>query len=49
VRELWLGSLGLPAVLPPPEEQQDVKSAMAAAKAKAKASRGKDAEAGLEG
>ncbi len=33
-RELWLRSLGLPAVLPPPEEQQDVESAIAAARAK---------------
>lgn len=31
-RELWLDSLGLPAVLPPPEEKQDVKSAVAAAR-----------------
>ena len=27
-RELWLDSLGLPAELPPPEEEQDVKSEM---------------------
>jgi rubrerythrin len=33
-RELWLKALGLPAVLPPPEEEQHVKSAIAAAKAK---------------
>jgi hypothetical protein len=33
-RELWLKSLGLEAVLPPPEEQKDVKTALAAAKAK---------------
>ncbi len=33
-RELWLESLGLEAVLPPPEEQKHVKTAMAAAKAK---------------
>jgi rubrerythrin len=33
-RELWLESLGLEAVLPPPEEQKDVKTAIAAAKAK---------------
>ena len=26
-RELWMESLGLPAVLPPPEEEKDVKSA----------------------
>jgi rubrerythrin len=33
-RELWVQSLGMPAVLPPPEEKQDVKSAEAAARAK---------------
>lgn len=33
-RELWLASLGLPAVLPPPEEQQHVKTAIGAARAK---------------
>jgi rubrerythrin len=33
-RELWLKSLGLKAVLPPPEEQKDVKSAVEAARAK---------------
>jgi ferritin-like metal-binding protein YciE len=32
-RELWLESLGLNAVLPPPEETKDVKTAIAAAKA----------------
>jgi rubrerythrin len=32
-RELWLKSLGLKATLPPPEEQQDVKSAIEAAHA----------------
>ena len=32
-RELWIASLGLPAVLPPPEEEKDVKSALDAAKA----------------
>ncbi len=32
-RELWIQSLGLPAVLPPPEEQQQVKTAMGAARA----------------
>lgn len=32
-RELWIQSLGLPAVLPPPEEQQDVKTAIGAARA----------------
>jgi len=33
-RELWLDSLGLTAVLPPPEEQKDVKTAMGASRAK---------------
>jgi rubrerythrin len=33
-RELWIQALGMPAVLPPPEETQDVKSADEAAKAK---------------
>ncbi len=33
-RELWVDSLGLPAVLPPPEEQKDVKTAIGAARAK---------------
>lgn len=32
-RELWLAALGLPAELPPPEEQKDVKSASQAARA----------------
>ena len=31
VRELWLQSLGLPALLPPPEEEQDVRSMAEAA------------------
>jgi hypothetical protein len=33
-RELWVQALGLPAVLPPPEEKQDVESAMEAQQAK---------------
>ena len=33
-RELWMESLGLPAVLPPPEEQKNVKTAIGAARAK---------------
>jgi rubrerythrin len=33
-RELWMDSLGLPAVLPPPEEEKDVKTAIGAARAK---------------
>ncbi|HYP75393.1 MAG TPA: hypothetical protein VER12_05555 [Polyangiaceae bacterium] len=32
-RELWLSSLGIPAVLPPPEEKRQVKTAIGAAKA----------------
>jgi len=34
-RELWIESLGMPAVLPPPEEQKDVKTAIGAARARA--------------
>ena len=33
-RELWIDSLGMPAVLPPPEEEKHVKTAIGAAKAK---------------
>ena len=33
-RELWLQALGLRAVLPPPEEKQEVRSAIEAARAK---------------
>lgn len=33
-RELWVESLGMPAVLPPPEEQKHVKTAIGAARAK---------------
>lgn len=32
-RELWIKSLGLPAVLPPPEEEKKVKTAIGAARA----------------
>ena len=32
-RELWITSLGMPAVLPPPEEEKDVKTAIGAARA----------------
>jgi rubrerythrin len=32
-RELWIQSLGLPAVLPPPEEEKHVKTAIGAARA----------------
>jgi ferritin-like metal-binding protein YciE len=34
-RELWIESLGIPAVIPPPEEEKDVKTAIGAARAKA--------------
>ena len=34
-RELWVDSLGMPAQLPPPEEEKDVKTAIGAARAKA--------------
>jgi hypothetical protein len=34
VRELWIQSLGMPAVLPPPEEEKEVKTAIGAARAK---------------
>jgi hypothetical protein len=34
-RELWLQALGLPAVLPPPEEKRDVKTAVEAGRAAA--------------
>lgn len=33
-RELWLEALGMPAVLPPPEEQKSVKTAIGAARAR---------------
>lgn len=33
-RELWIESLGMPAALPPPEEEKDVKTAIGAARAK---------------
>ncbi len=33
-RELWIDSLGMPAVLPPPEEVKDVETAIGAARAK---------------
>jgi rubrerythrin len=33
-RELWIQNLGMPAVLPPPEEEKEVKTAIGAARAK---------------
>jgi hypothetical protein len=38
-RELWLDSLGLSAVLPPPEEMQHVRSAVGAAQAQQQSER----------
>ena len=38
-RELWISSLGLPAVLPPPEEELRVRTAIGAARAKARRDR----------
>lgn len=38
-RELWLASLGIPAVLPPPEETKKVRTAIGAARAEASAER----------
>jgi len=34
-RELWIQAVGLPAVLPPPEEEKDVETMIGAARAKA--------------
>jgi len=42
-RELWIQSLGMPAVLPPPEEEKDVKTAIGAARAKQERARMKKA------
>jgi rubrerythrin len=42
-RELWIQSLGMPAVLPPPEEEKDVKTAIGAARAKQERTRMKKA------
>ncbi len=33
-RELWIDALGMPAVLPPPEEERKVTTAIAATRAK---------------
>jgi rubrerythrin len=38
-RELWLDALGLPAMLPPPEEMQHVRSAVSAAQAQQQSER----------
>ena len=42
-RELWIQALGMPAVLPPPEEEKDVKTAIGAARAKQERTRMKKA------
>jgi hypothetical protein len=42
-RELWIQALGMPAVLPPPEEEKDVKTAIGAARAKQERARMKKA------
>jgi rubrerythrin len=42
-RELWIAALGMPAVLPPPEEEKDVKTAIGAARAKQERTRMKKA------
>jgi hypothetical protein len=38
-RELWIQALGMPAVLPPPEEERNVKTAIGASRAKQAAGR----------
>jgi len=42
-RELWIKALGMPAVIPPPEEEKDVKTAIGAARAKQERARMKKA------
>ena len=42
-RELWIQGLGMPAVLPPPEEEKEVKTAIGAARAKQQRGRMKKA------
>ena len=44
-RELWLASLGLPAVMPPPEEERDVKTGLEAARVEAERKTPKRVEA----
>jgi len=41
-RELWIESLGMKAVLPPPEERKHVKTAIGAAKAEQSAEKGRE-------
>jgi len=40
-RELWIQSLGMPAVLPPPEEEKDVKTAIGQARAEQERRKGR--------
>jgi rubrerythrin len=40
-REMWLGSLGLEAILPPPEERKHVRTAISAARAEKAAEKGR--------
>jgi hypothetical protein len=40
-RELWIQSLGMNAVLPPPEERQHVKTAIGASRAEKSADKGR--------
>jgi len=44
-RELWIEALGMPAQLPPPEEEKDVKTAIGAARAKQARTPGRKKEA----
>jgi rubrerythrin len=48
-RELWVDSLGMAAVLPPPEEEKDVKSAIGAARAQASRKRMKKSDKSEKG
>jgi hypothetical protein len=48
-RELWIASLGMPAVSPPPKEEKEVKTAIDAARAeKARAAKRLDAGGQVE-
>jgi ferritin-like metal-binding protein YciE len=40
-RELWIDSLGMKAILPPPEERKDVKTAIGAARAEQASAKGR--------
>ena len=47
-RELWIQALGMPAVLPPPEETDDVRTAIQAARAKQSRTKPKVKKAGAK-